>query len=159
MLHSIVQFSTPIVQFPLPEVQFPLLYGSNIKSMKRILLIFVIVFTTTFCGQAQTTGIEVPRFKIYQTENIYTSLKLDTATGQIWQVQISLGDADPAVVEIPNNYVPTVYESDAVVPGRFELYPTKNMFNFILLDTTDGRCWQVQWSTSADKRIYLYLGR
>lgn len=132
--------------------------------MKRILILVVVIITSTFCSQAQSNGngnkgIEVPRFKIYPTENIYTSLKLDTATGEIWQVQISIGDAEPAVVAIPNAYVPTLGENDQAVAGRFELYPTKNMFNFILLDTTDGRCWQVQWSTSAENRIYLYLGR
>jgi hypothetical protein len=27
----------------------------------------------------------------------------------------------------------------------FTLEPTKNIWNFILLDTSDGRTWQVQW--------------
>ena len=35
---------------------------------------------------------DIERYKIYPTENIYTSLKLDTATGRIWQLQIGLGD-------------------------------------------------------------------
>ena len=32
------------------------------------------------------------RYVIYPTENIYTSLLLDTQTGRIWQVQIGIGD-------------------------------------------------------------------
>ena len=36
--------------------------------------------------------------------------------------------------------------------GRFFLYPTQNMYNFILLDQVDGRTWQVQWSIDKDKR-------
>ena len=35
---------------------------------------------------------DIERYKIYPTENIYTSLKLDTPTGRIWQLQIGLGD-------------------------------------------------------------------
>ena len=37
--------------------------------------------------------------------------------------------------------------------GRFFLYPTQNMYNFILLDQVDGRTWQVQWSTEESKRL------
>jgi len=36
--------------------------------------------------------------------------------------------------------------------GRFFLYPTQNMYNFILLDQIDGRTWQVQWNIDKDKR-------
>ena len=35
---------------------------------------------------------------------------------------------------------------------NYEIYPTQNMFNFILLDTYTGRSWQVQWSTEAKNR-------
>ena len=37
---------------------------------------------------------DIERYKIYPTENTYTSLKLDTATGKIWQLQIGIGDVD-----------------------------------------------------------------
>jgi hypothetical protein len=30
--------------------------------------------------------------------------------------------------------------------GRFALYPTGNMYNFLLLDREDSRIWQLQWS-------------
>ena len=36
--------------------------------------------------------------------------------------------------------------------GTFELYPTKNMYQFILLDKTDGRMWHVQWGTESSKQ-------
>ena len=35
------------------------------------------------------------------------------------------------------------------------LYPTQNMWTFILLDQTDGRTWQVQWSTDYESRGIL----
>ena len=37
--------------------------------------------------------------------------------------------------------------------GRFFLYPTENIYNFLLLDQIDGRTWQVQWSTEESKRL------
>lgn len=39
--------------------------------------------------------------------------------------------------------------------GRFTLYPTKNMYNFILLDQVNGKMWQVQWSIDEENRIII----
>jgi hypothetical protein len=36
--------------------------------------------------------------------------------------------------------------------GRFTLYPTENMYNFLLLDQIDGYVYQVQWSMTKDYR-------
>lgn len=90
-------------------------------------------------------NIDKPRFKIYKTENIYTLLKLDTRTGTVWQVQYRMNDVESVVVAI--NWLGVVFDSDGW-DGRFELYPTKNMHTFIMLDTGTGDTYQVQWSTS-----------
>ena len=58
--------------------------------MKRLL--FLLLFPILAYSQE-----DIERYKIYPTENIYTFLKLDTATGKIWQLQISLGDVEPLV--------------------------------------------------------------
>ena len=42
--------------------------------------------------------------------------------------------------------------------GRFFLYPTENIYNFILLDQIDGRTWQVQWNYDDNKRIIFPIG-
>ena len=39
--------------------------------------------------------------------------------------------------------------------GRFKLYPTGNMYNFIMVDVIDGRTWQVQWHHDEDKRLVI----
>ena len=87
------------------------------------------------------------RFKLYPTENIYTFLKLDTATGKIDQLQWSL-DIDKELT-VPIN-------SDDLSLGsgcsNFELYPTKNMYQFILLDKVTGMQWHVQWGMEESKR-------
>ena len=37
-------------------------------------------------------------------------------------------------------------------PGRYTLYPTDNMWTFLMLDQIDGTVYQVQWSQKADSR-------
>ena len=41
--------------------------------------------------------------------------------------------------------------------GRFFLYPTTNIYNFILLDQIDGRAWQVQWSIEKEDRAVIRI--
>lgn len=85
----------------------------------------------------------VPRYKIYQTENIHILLKLDTATGRVWMVQYGTGSNTGFTVPLDNTSL--LYSWDIVEAGRYELYPTKNMYNFILVDTQWGDTYQVQW--------------
>ena len=85
------------------------------------------------------------RFKLYQTENIYTLLQLDTKTGRIKQVQWSLESKNEGSVTIND-------EDLSIGLGDFELYPTKNMYQFILMDKTVGRKWHVQWGMKDNER-------
>ena len=87
------------------------------------------------------------RFKLYPTENIYTLLKLDTATGKIDQLQWSLDSDKEGSFTINNDDL-----SLGSGNGTFELYPTKNMYQFILLDKVTGRQWHIQWGMEASKR-------
>ena len=92
------------------------------------------------------------RYKLYQTENLYTLLQLDTKTGKIEQVQWSL-DSDKEGTF-------TINDEDlnwglGYGSGTFELYPTKNMYQFILIDKTDGRKWHVQWGTGGEKSRWI----
>ncbi len=91
-----------------------------------------------------------PKYKLYSTENIYTHLKLNTATGQIWQVQCGVNVDD---WEYALDDTSLLYSWEEEENGRFELYPTHNMYNFVLLDTKNGRVYQVQWSTKASERF------
>lgn len=105
-------------------------------------------------------NLEPQRFKMYQTDNIYNLLKLDTWTGRVWQVQ--WGETKERM-EVLINYrdlrdLPTEEEDDYEYAaknrnGRFEMYPTKNMYTFILLDTYSGKTYQVQWSTKYGERF------
>lgn len=89
------------------------------------------------------------RYKLYQTENIYTLLELDTKTGRIDQVQWSLDINKEFSVCINKDDLSYGYGYGS---NSFELYPTKNMYQFILIDKTDGRKWHVQWGMEDSKR-------
>lgn len=90
----------------------------------------------------------IARYKLYKTENIYNLLKLDTATGQIEQLQWSLDDDKEGTMTINAEDLSFLYKQ----PGTFELYPTNNMYQFILLDKVLGRTWHVQWGIGSGKR-------
>jgi len=91
-------------------------------------------------------------YRLFRTTNMWTFIKLDTRDGRMWQVQFGVESANRIIITL-NDQVLT--DSKNQVPGRFTLYPTSNMYNFILLDQVDGRTWQVQWSTEPDNRMIL----
>ena len=37
--------------------------------------------------------------------------------------------------------------------GRFTLYPTSNIFSFVLVDQINGSMWRVQWNYEENKRF------
>lgn len=41
------------------------------------------------------------------------------------------------------------------IVGRFTLYPTQNIWTFILLDQIDGGTWQVQWAMEKENRFVI----
>lgn len=86
------------------------------------------------------------QYRLYTTDNIHNQLRLNTATGEIIQVQ---DDGQTWVI------------TDAILPqgdknGRFTLYKTKNMWTFIELDTFSGRLWQVQFSVKGSRLYVCY---
>jgi hypothetical protein len=90
------------------------------------------------------------RYRLVPTQNLWTFLLLDSSNGRIWQLQYTIADRSPAG-RIPINPDPLVDEAQEKV-GRYAIYTTQNMYNFILLDQETGRAWQVQWSTTNENR-------
>ena len=95
----------------------------------------------------------VERYKLFPTQNMWTFIKLDTQTGQMWQLQYSIND-DKGRFEYDLNPNALVVNGKKV-NGRFELYPTQHIYNFILLDKIEGKTWQVQWSLDEENRAVL----
>lgn len=125
---------------------------------KRIVALITVLLTTTSYAQSTSdTPIQTIStdsnitYRLFSTKNIYTFIKLNTRNGQMWQIQWSTknNQFETALSEISR-----VNKSEEK-NGRFFLYPTTNIYNFILLDQIDGRTWQVQWSTELNERMVI----
>ena len=128
--------------------------------MKKIIIITVVALLSfVSCQQGANSTVstkqevtENARYELFPTENIWTFLKLDTQNGKIWQVQYSIDNNYRGEIELNNK---ALIPDNAAENGRFTLYPTKNMYNFILLDQIDGKMWQVQWSLEEGNRVVI----
>lgn len=132
--------------------------------MNRFLIpVFLALFlltTSTTSGQNLQTNTNLDKVKQSQifdknyqlspTQNQWTFIKLDTRNGKMWQVQWGFSEKDR--MESTLNGVSLVLESEESV-GRFKLYNTDNMWNFILLDQLMGQTYQVQWSFTPSERF------
>jgi hypothetical protein len=129
--------------------------------MKTFLLTLIFVLTTMLTSAQNTSDIPTQNistdstvvYRLFATKNTYNFIKLNTRNGQMWQVQWSLKD---------NQFETTLSDISRVTideekNGRFFLYPTTNIYNFILLDQIDGRAWQVQWNFEAEKRMVVRI--
>ena len=67
----------------------------------------------------------------------------------MWQVQFDVAGDNRGVTYLN---ILSLVSSEEEVNDRFTLYPTQNMYNFILLDQLSGKTWQVQWSQKAENR-------
>lgn len=128
--------------------------------MKFFTLTFVL-FTIVSFGQSQTSTsqTEIVRqklisentiYQLFPTKNYWTYIKLDTRNGKMWQVHFTV-TADDLKGELELNSISLV-SKEKEVKGRFTLYPTENIYNFLLLDQIDGDVYQVQWSMEAKNR-------
>lgn len=111
------------------------------------------LFSFTNITPAHASEIQNPNaiYELYRTENFYNLLKLNTRNGCVTQVQIGIGkDGGRMEVNINSDPLVGVEEQQS---GRFALYPTGNIYNFILLDRISGRTWQIQWHTKPDNRF------
>ncbi len=109
-----------------------------------------------FSEPTQNTNV---RYRLFPTQNTWTFLKLDTVTGKIWQVQYSV-DGDDYRFESPVSLkdIADALKIERKI-GRFTLYPTRNLYNFIMLDQIDGRTYQVQWSMEPDNRFIIPISQ
>jgi len=128
--------------------------------MKKAILPFIVVFLwgLSIATAAETLQFEEvalqdvkARYRLFRTQNIWTYIELDTKTGRIWQVTFAV-DADAGYGRFTINEQVLV-KPDASRDGRFTLYPTHNMWTFILVDQDDGRTWQVQYSMTGNSFI------
>ena len=122
-----------------------------IMQIKRVGIIIAFVIMSKLVV-AQNTTVKDLEFGLYPTDNISIFIKLNTSNGQMTQVQYSMEDSKR--IEVILSATSLVKKEDEV-KGRFTLYPTKNIWTFILLDQIAGNTWQVQWSVNPEQRRVL----
>ena len=128
--------------------------------MKTFLFTLTIVlFTSISFGQIQTNPTSTVQqkkvsdnsiYQLFPTKNYWTFIKLDTRNGKMWQVHFSIEDIKKTGELILNSL--SLVDKEEEMNGRFTLYSTENMYNFLLLDQISGIVVQVQWSLDAKKR-------
>lgn len=102
-----------------------------------------------FCFAGNDAG--KGRYELFPTTNMWTFLKLDTRTGKIWQVQFSVeGDDYRFQTDLS---LKNLAGEGKVFDGRFALYSTDNIYNFLLLDKFNGKVYQVQWGNRENRAV------
>lgn len=91
-------------------------------------------------------------YRLFDTTNINTLIALETSTGRVYQVHPGIGeDATKGIIAI--NSTDLSPDDASILENRFTLYPTKNIYTFILVDQRVGRFWSVQWNYDENKRF------
>ena len=80
-------------------------------------------------------------FRLFESQNIWNFLLLDTRDGRVWQFQYGAHDRE---FKLPMNSVSLIASDVESRVGRFTLYPTFKMWNFLLLDQDTGTVWRCQ---------------
>ena len=136
-------------------------YLANRDTTSSVDIVFKKILENTYTLDAierrliRLEEVSTPRYKLYPTQNMWVFLKLDTYFGVVSKVQWSLNSKKERF-EVKIGYSNDIDEpTGSYYPGRFELYPTTNIYNFILLDTKLGKMYQVQWGTSSDEDFII----
>lgn len=129
----------------------------------RKLFLLTIITLTTISAFAQSTS-DTPNqnistdsnveYRLFATKNMYTFLKLNTRNGQIQQVQWNTENEKRFETTLSDI---SLVNKEEEKNGRFFLYSTTNIYNFIMLDQIDGRAWQVQWSIEEKNRAVIRI--
>ncbi|WP_286032776.1 hypothetical protein [Brachyspira pilosicoli] len=110
--------------------------------MKIKTFIILFIFCTAFLyGEIdiyEPSQSPTVKYRLFRTANIWTFLKLETTTGRIWIVQYDIKGDNRFSVEL--NMVDLSGGKEKSL-GRFTLYPTSNIYTFILLDQIYGNTW------------------
>ena len=103
-------------------------------------LLRIIILTI---GLSVNLTLRSQTYEFFQTRNYHNQLRLNTKTGEVYQVQ------DDGGSWIVNN----AFTPESTTPYRYWLYPTQNMWTFILVDMFTGKLWQTQYSVEGDNRF------
>lgn len=96
-------------------------------------------------------------YRLFPTQNMFIYLRLDTRNGKIDMVQWNADTENRLYTSLSSkSLLPSGQDPKA---GRFTLYSTTNIYNFILLDQVSGNMWQVQWSFDELNRMVVPINK
>jgi hypothetical protein len=149
--HRVCRSATASIRHP----RGTLLKVRKMKTIRSLIAVAALLPMTVLAADPVEVDYDPPqrldvRYRLFKTKNTWNFVELDTQTGKLWQVQFVLND-DVNRKKLPMNA--EVLAKDGK-PGRFTLYPTRNMYNFVLLDQETGKTWQTQWSTESGQGIW-----
>ena len=126
------------------------------NKIRKVILLFILLFmyNLLFAQSIAPEPSQDPKaaYRLFKTMNMWTFIKLNTITGQMWQIQYGF-ENDNRGSYVLNSL--NLASKKKQILGRFTLYPTSNMYTFILLDQIDGNTWQVQWSMDEQNRLVI----
>jgi hypothetical protein len=127
--------------------------------MKTTIITLFFLFSATISFAQSTSEAPIQNistdsavnYRLFSTRNMYTFIKLDTRNGKMSQVQWSTKGNDYRFESTLSDI--SRVNKDEEKNGRFFLYPTTNIYTFIMLDQIDGRAWQVQWGKEEERAV------
>ncbi|MDR2276159.1 MAG: hypothetical protein LBF27_34965 [Sphingobacterium sp.] len=125
---------------------------------KLIIPFFLMFVAKSFAQNTPVAPIQINStdstvvYKLIPTRNLFTFIKLNTRNGQMWQVETDKINKNKAVTTLSARSLVSAEEERN---GRFTLYPTINLSDFILFDQIDGRMGQVTWGREKDRKVLL----
>ena len=120
---------------------------------KILFLLFVTIFSS--CAVENKSN---KVFELYTTKSDLVFLRLDTRYGYIWMIE---GSTDSSLTENEQILIhdhPLDFDNDPFI-GRFELFPTKNIYNFMMIDKKLGNVMQIQYLPSDIRETDLKNGK
>jgi hypothetical protein len=106
--------------------------------MRLVFIFLAIIFQSELLAQT---------YNFYQTENIYNQLRLNSKTGEVYQIQ---NDGQTFLVQ--NEITP-----ENELYNRYSLEKTENMWTYILLDKVSGKLWQCQYSVQGEAYRHSWI--
>ena len=97
-------------------------------------------FTILFVSLLWSITALSQTYEFFQTQNYHNQLRLNTMTGEVYQVQ-----DDGGMWMVCSAITPS-----SSTPYRYWLYPTRNIWTYILVDLFTGKIWQCQFSVDSD---------
>ena len=127
--------------------------------MKKTIIASLLSLSLLFAREAESIIPsklpEAPQgvYEIYMTQNVYNFLVLNSQTGNVFQCQ--WGENSMCLEILPSEKAKKNIQAGVRSLNRFKLYPTQNMWTYIMLDTVYGAVYHVQFTTKGDEYRFI----